>query len=132
MVAPVRSFTVDTSAWINGFISSEPGHAISRAFLDRLVLAPVPIVVPTLLRVEVAGAIAFAEAVASLPFVRLSPSRPTWPSVPPRWRHDNRCVVPTRCTRRSPPITAASWSRSTRNTSNASPRSCRPSRRRRR
>jgi len=73
-------YTVDTSVWVNSFDQREPGHAISRQWLQQLAGQTIPIVVPHLLLVEVAGAIsrtrqdvaqaqAFAKALSQLPNV---------------------------------------------------------------
>lgn len=73
--------TVDASVWVNADSPAEPESARSRALLDRVAAARVLIVVPTLLRVEVAAAISrtrkdaalareFSEKLAALPFVR--------------------------------------------------------------
>ena len=73
--------TIDTSVWINADLPAEPGHADSRTLLDRLAAGDVQVVVPTLLRVEVAGVISrvrgdpvlavdFANEIAVLPFLR--------------------------------------------------------------
>jgi predicted nucleic acid-binding protein len=73
-------YTVDTSVWVNGFDHREAGHAVSRQLLEHLGIQALPIVVPTLLLVEVAGAIsrtrqdvvqaqAFATALSQLPNV---------------------------------------------------------------
>jgi predicted nucleic acid-binding protein len=75
-------YTVDASVWVNGFDQREPGYAISRQFLDLLSAEAIPIVVPNLVLVEVAGAIsrtrhspeqaqAFATALSHLPNVTL-------------------------------------------------------------
>lgn len=50
-------FTIDASVWLNGASPAEAGHAASRAFLDAVTTAAVPVCVPTLLRAEVAGSI---------------------------------------------------------------------------
>jgi predicted nucleic acid-binding protein len=74
-------FTVDASVWVNADSPTEPKSAQSRLFLDTVAASSIPIVVPTLLRVEVAAAIgrtrkeavlarAFFEKLASLPFLR--------------------------------------------------------------
>ncbi|HWL92864.1 MAG TPA: type II toxin-antitoxin system VapC family toxin [Phycisphaerae bacterium] len=73
--------TVDASVWVNADSPAEAESASSRAFLDRVVAARTPIIVPTLLRVEVAAAISrtrkdaalareYSEKLAALPFVR--------------------------------------------------------------
>jgi predicted nucleic acid-binding protein len=73
--------TVDASVWVNADSPTEPESASSRAFLDQVAAARTSIVVPTLLRVEVAAAISrtrkdvalardFSEKLAALPFVR--------------------------------------------------------------
>ena len=50
-------FTIDASVWVNGFDQREPGHEQSRQLLERLGQATIPIFVPNLVLVEVAGAI---------------------------------------------------------------------------
>ncbi|MBI5762898.1 MAG: PIN domain-containing protein [Planctomycetes bacterium] len=73
--------TVDASVWVNADSPAEPESAASRAFLDQVAAARTTIVVPTLLRVEVAAAISrtrkdaalareYAEKLVALPFVR--------------------------------------------------------------
>src|SRR5687768_11189228 len=73
-------YTVDTSVWVNSFDQREPGHAISRQVLQLLSTQAIPIFVPYLLLIEVAGAIsrtrqdatqaqAFAVALNQLPNV---------------------------------------------------------------
>jgi len=73
-------YTVDASVWVNGFDQREPGHAVSRQTLALLGMHRLPIVVPYLLLVEVAGAISrtranpmqghtFATALENLPNV---------------------------------------------------------------
>lgn len=77
-------FTIDSSVWVNGFDRREPGYATSRQLLDLVAKRAVPIIVPTLLLVEVAAAIsrtrnnpehahAFAIAIGNLPNVTLVP-----------------------------------------------------------
>ena len=77
-------YTVDASVWVNAFDRREPGHATSRQVLDILRDRALPVFVPTLLPVEVAGAIsrtrnnpaqaqAFARALSNLPNVTLVP-----------------------------------------------------------
>ncbi len=71
-------FTVDANIWVNAFDLRESGHSVSRLFLDTLRVQPVPVIVPNLLLIEVAGAIsrtrrspaqaqAFATALSRLP-----------------------------------------------------------------
>ena len=73
-------YTVDASVWVNAFDQRESGHMVSRQFLDVLRVQALPIVVPNLVLVEVAGAIsrtrrapeqaqAFAIALGRLPQV---------------------------------------------------------------
>lgn len=50
-------YTVDASVWVNAFDQREPGHLVSRQFLDTLQSQALPIIVPNLVLVEVAGAI---------------------------------------------------------------------------
>jgi len=50
-------YTVDTSVWVNSFDQREPGHDISRQTLHLLATKAIPVIVPYLLLVEVAGAI---------------------------------------------------------------------------
>jgi predicted nucleic acid-binding protein len=71
-------YTVDASVWVNAFDRREPGHLVSRQFLEVLRDQALPIIVPNLVLVEVAGAIsrtrqapvqaqAFAMALSRLP-----------------------------------------------------------------
>ena len=71
-------YTVDASVWVNAFDQREPGHEVSRKFLEVLRSHALPIIVPNLVLVEVAGAIsrtrcvsvqaqAFAIALSRLP-----------------------------------------------------------------
>ena len=73
-------YTVDASVWVNAFDQREPGHLVSRQFLDALRSQSRIIIVPNLVVVEVAGAIsrtrrapeqaqAFAIALSQLPHV---------------------------------------------------------------
>jgi predicted nucleic acid-binding protein len=73
-------YTIDASVWVNAFDQREPGHLVSRQFLDTLRSQALPIIVPNLVLVEVAGAIsrtrhapaqaqAFAIALSRLPHV---------------------------------------------------------------
>ncbi len=77
-------YTVDASVWVNAFDRREPGHQTSRRFLETVQAQALPVVVPNLVCVEVAGAISrtrneparaqeFATAVARLPNVTLLP-----------------------------------------------------------
>ncbi len=77
-------YTIDASVWVNAFDQREPGHETSRRFLGAVHVQALPVVVPNLLCVEVAGAISrtrgeparaleFATAVANLPNVTLLP-----------------------------------------------------------
>lgn len=50
-------YTIDASVWVNGFDQRESGHQISRQVLELLSQQSIPIVVPNLVLVEVAGAI---------------------------------------------------------------------------
>ena len=73
-------YTVDASVWVSAFDQREPGHQVSRQFLEVVRGQAVPIIVPNLVLVEVAGAIsrtrqapepaqAFALALSRLPHV---------------------------------------------------------------
>ena len=73
-------YTIDASVWVNAFDQREPGHLVSRQFLEVLRGQALPIIVPNLVLVEVAGAIsrtrrapaqaqAFATALSRLPHV---------------------------------------------------------------
>lgn len=73
-------YTVDASVWVNAFDQREPGHLVSRQFLEVVRDHALPIIVPNLVLVEVAGAIsrtrqtpvpaqAFAIALSRLPHV---------------------------------------------------------------
>jgi len=94
-------YTVDASVWVNAFDQREPGYLVSRQFLAALRSQALPIIVPNLVLVEVAGAIsrtrrapaqaqAFAIALSRLPhvtvrvldeacaFPRAHPGCPAW------------------------------------------------------
>src|SRR5262252_4559809 len=73
-------YTVDASMWVNAFDQREPGHLVSHQFLEVVRDQGLPIIVPNLALVEVAGAIsrtrqapgqaqAFALALSRLPHV---------------------------------------------------------------
>lgn len=73
-------YTIDASVWVNAFDQREPGHLVSRQFLEVLRGQALPIIVQNLVLVEVAGAIsrtrrapaqaqAFATALSRLPHV---------------------------------------------------------------
>ena len=73
-------YTIDASMWVNAFDQREPGHLVSRQILEVLRGQALPIIVPNLVLVEVAGAIsrtrrapaqaqAFATALSRLPHV---------------------------------------------------------------
>lgn len=77
-------YTIDASVFLNAFNPYEAGHEESRRLLARLQEEAIPIVVPTLLLPEVAGAIArgrrdarlarqFASALNRLPHLVLVP-----------------------------------------------------------
>lgn len=51
-------YTIDTSVWVNATEPGEPDHATSRAFLRSSAARAVPVVVPTLVLVEVSAAVA--------------------------------------------------------------------------
>jgi predicted nucleic acid-binding protein len=74
-------FTIDASVWVNAESPAEPSHTSSRKLLDEVIRRGLPIVVPTLLPVELAGviartrgdftlALAMATALIALPTVR--------------------------------------------------------------
>ncbi len=71
-------YTIDASVFLNAFHPTEVGHEISHRLIARLQAEAIPIIVPTLILPEVAGAIArghadvtlgrrFAVALAGLP-----------------------------------------------------------------
>jgi predicted nucleic acid-binding protein len=73
-------YSVDTSVWVNSFDQREAEHSISRQVLHALAAQNLPVFVPSLVLVEVAGAIsrtrqdavqavAFATALSQLPNV---------------------------------------------------------------
>lgn len=77
-------YTIDASVWVNGFDQREPGYQISRQMLELLSRQSIPIIVPNLVLVEVAGAISrtrndpaqaqmFATALNNLPNVTVMP-----------------------------------------------------------
>ena len=76
--------TIDASVWVNAYSPAEPESAASRALVDRVAGSRTIVIVPTLLRVEVAAAIGrsrkdpalaaeYAARLAALPFVRWIP-----------------------------------------------------------
>ncbi len=75
-------FTIDASVWINAFDQREPGHHVSRQFLEMLRNQELPIIIPNLALVEIAGAISrtrksqvsattFATTLSQLPHVTI-------------------------------------------------------------
>lgn len=50
-------YTIDASVWVNSFDQREAGHEISRQVLARIGSAGLPVIVPNLVLVEIAGAI---------------------------------------------------------------------------
>jgi predicted nucleic acid-binding protein len=52
---------VDAGVWVNGFDRREAGHATSRQLREALRLWALPIIVPTLVLAEVAGAISWSR-----------------------------------------------------------------------
>lgn len=60
------TFTVDASVFLNAFNPYEEGHEESKAVLARLEGNAIPIVVPNLLRVEAAAAVARGRGDAGL------------------------------------------------------------------
>jgi len=58
--------TIDASVWVNADSPSEAGHADSRALLDLVFARRWPVIVPTLLAIEVAGVIARTRSDAVL------------------------------------------------------------------
>jgi predicted nucleic acid-binding protein len=77
-------YTIDASVWVNSFDQREPGHASSHRLLVVLRNRALPIIIPNLALVEVAGAIsrtrndpvqaqAFATSLGLLPNVTVLP-----------------------------------------------------------
>ena len=77
-------YTVDASVWVNGFDQREAGHEMSRQLLELLRTQALPLIEPTLVLAEVAGAIsrirqdpnpaqAFATTLGHLPNVTVLP-----------------------------------------------------------
>lgn len=73
--------TIDASVWVNADSPSEPESVLSRAFLDQISAVQTPVIVPTLLRVEIAGAISrtrkdlalareYSERLSAIPFIQ--------------------------------------------------------------
>lgn len=73
--------TIDASVWVNADSPAEVGSGESRAFLEHVATSGIPVVVPTLLCVEVAAAISrarrdpvlareYSDRLALLPFIR--------------------------------------------------------------
>lgn len=60
------TFTVDASVFLNAFNPFEEGHEESKAVLARLEDNAIPIIVPNLLRVEAAAAVARGRGDAEL------------------------------------------------------------------
>lgn len=54
----ITTLTVDASFFLNAFRAHEAGHAHSKAVLAHLQKQAIPLIVPNLLRAEVAGALA--------------------------------------------------------------------------
>lgn len=80
-----RKYTIDASVWVNGFDKLENGHDISRQFLNKIKQLSLPLIVPRLLIVEVAGAISrsrkdkdtaklFAKAISKIPNATFVPT----------------------------------------------------------
>jgi predicted nucleic acid-binding protein len=71
-------YTIDASVWVNGFDQREPGHEVSRQFLDLVGTRLLPVVVPNLVLVEVAGAVSRTrgDAARALSFVTALRSLP--------------------------------------------------------
>jgi predicted nucleic acid-binding protein len=65
-VPGAATFTVDASVFLNAFNPYEEGHEESKAVLARLEGNAIPIIVPNLLRVEAAGAVARGRGDAEL------------------------------------------------------------------
>ena len=74
-------WTIDASVWTNADSPTESGSELSRVFLSHIASTRSLVVVPTLLRVEVAGAIsrirqdpalglAYADRLGRLPFIQ--------------------------------------------------------------
>ncbi|MDA0241965.1 MAG: PIN domain-containing protein [Chloroflexi bacterium] len=57
-------YTIDASVWVNSFDEREAGSQTSRAFLQQVATQQLPVFVPYLLLVEVAGAISRARQTA--------------------------------------------------------------------
>lgn len=77
-------YTIDASVWVNAFDQREPGHETSRRFLETVHAQALPVFVPNLVCIEVAGAISrtrkaaeqardFATTFSRLPNVTLLP-----------------------------------------------------------
>ena len=73
-----QKYTIDASVWVNSFDKLEKGNEMSRQFLSKLKQLSLPLIVPSLLIVEVAGAISrsrkdeataksFAKAISQVP-----------------------------------------------------------------
>jgi predicted nucleic acid-binding protein len=65
-VPGAATFTVDASVFLNAFNPYEEGHEESKAVLARLEGNAIPIIVPNLLRVEAAAAVARGRGDAGL------------------------------------------------------------------
>lgn len=73
--------TIDASVWVNADSPHEPESSSGRAFLDHIAATQTSVIVPTLLRVEVAAAISrtrknvalareYSEKLACVPFIK--------------------------------------------------------------
>lgn len=60
------TFTVDASVFLNAFNPYEEGHDTSHALLARFAEQAIPVIVPNLLRIEVAAAVARGRGDADL------------------------------------------------------------------
>lgn len=80
----MATYTIDASVFVNAFQSHEEGHRASRDLLAWMHDEAVPLIVPTLLFTEIAGAVArgcddaqlgreFADAASRLPHVLAVP-----------------------------------------------------------
>ena len=84
-------YTIDASVWVNAFDQREPGHQVSRQFLEVVRDQALPIIVPNVVLVEVAGAIdVHALPVGQGRATPLRTSEDTAPAARPRRAYQSR------------------------------------------
>jgi prevent-host-death family protein len=107
--APMNdALTIDASVFVNAFTPSEPAHRASKDFLLQVRQNGAPLIVPTLVIVEIAAAIGRGQGKPDrgMPLrcrstaFQTSPSSPsmtTWRGNPPQLLPRTACAAVTRC-----------------------------------